>query len=134
MRVRRSRGKVDTYMITIELPWPDKRLNPNSKNRWAKTKATKQARYDAYYITREVVGPYIHNAVPIGYKTQYIFYPPDRRHRDKDNCLAMMKASQDGVADALGINDKYFVPEKPKWGDITPGGKVVLTLEEMNED
>ena len=131
MRVRRSRGKVDTYMIKIELPWPDKRLNPNSKNRWAKTKATKQARHDAYYITREVVGLYICDAVTIGYKTQYIFYPPDRRHRDKDNCLAMMKAYQDGVADALGINDKHFVPEKPEWGEVVKGGCVVLLLDEM---
>ena len=125
-------------MITIELPWPDKRLNPNARNRWAKIKATTQARNDAYYITREVAGPYelikgpnIYSAVPIGYKTQYIFYPPDRRRRDIDNCQAMMKAAQDGVADALGVNDKYFIPEKPEWGEVVKGGQVVLTLEEM---
>ena len=124
-------------MITIELPWPAKELSPNSRNRWAKIKATTQARNDAYYITRvvagpyELKGPYIYDAVPIGYKAQYIFHPPDRRHRDKDNCLAMMKAYQDGIADALGINDRYFIPEKPEWGEVVKGGKVVLRLEEM---
>ncbi len=31
-------------MIEIELPWPDKRLSPNARNRWAKVKATEEAR------------------------------------------------------------------------------------------
>ena len=36
------------------------------------------------------------------------FYPPDRRHRDDDNMISAFKAGRDGVADALGINDKRF--------------------------
>src|SRR3546814_1232582 len=38
------------------------------------------------------------------------FYPPDRRQRDRDNLLSNCKASLDGIADSLGVNDSRFVP------------------------
>lgn len=48
------------------------------------------------------------------------FVPPDRRQRDHDNMIASTKALQDGIADALGVNDRRFrasyvfaEPEKP---------------------
>lgn len=48
------------------------------------------------------------------------FYPPDRRHRDDDNMIGAFKAARDGIADALGVNDRRFrpvyyfeTPEKP---------------------
>lgn len=37
------------------------------------------------------------------------FYPPDRRARDDDNMIASFKAGRDGIALALGIDDKRFV-------------------------
>lgn len=36
------------------------------------------------------------------------FVPPDRRHRDDDNLVASFKAGRDGIAMALGIDDKRF--------------------------
>ena len=117
-------------MIEITLPWPDKRLSPNARNRWAKIKATKQARRDGFYLTLSWTSGMKFFA-PDVIKAQYTFYPPDRRRRDQDNFSAMMKAYQDGIADALGVDDSYFEMEKPIWGDVTPGGKVVLRLEEM---
>jgi crossover junction endodeoxyribonuclease RusA len=36
------------------------------------------------------------------------FMPPDRRARDDDNLIASFKSGRDGMADALGINDKLF--------------------------
>jgi len=38
------------------------------------------------------------------------FYPPDKRHRDADNMVASIKAGLDGIADALRVNDKRFLP------------------------
>ena len=38
------------------------------------------------------------------------FVPPDRRHRDDDNMIASLKAARDGIADALGVNDRRFRP------------------------
>jgi len=36
------------------------------------------------------------------------YYPPDKRNRDWDNIIASSKAAFDGLADALGVNDKRF--------------------------
>jgi Holliday junction resolvase RusA-like endonuclease len=38
------------------------------------------------------------------------FVQPDRRARDRDNLLAALKPSLDGLADALGVNDAQFEP------------------------
>ena len=38
------------------------------------------------------------------------FVPPDRRHRDDDNMIASLKSARDGIADALGVNDRRFRP------------------------
>ena len=56
---------------------------------------------------------------------------PDRRKRDMDNCLAMMKPYQDGICDALGVDDSRIKRTVLEWGDVVKGGKVVLRLEEM---
>ncbi len=121
-------------MIEITLPWPDKRLSPNSRNRWAKTKATKWARQDAFYVTYEAkndVVEWYSGGLPYRILAQYTFYPPDRRRRDRDNYSAMMKAYQDGVCDALGVDDSCFQMAAPIWREVVKGGKVVLRLEEM---
>lgn len=39
-----------------------------------------------------------------------IFVMPDKRHRDLDNCHAALKSALDGMADALGVNDRQFRP------------------------
>ena len=118
-------------MITIELPWPDKRLNPNSRNRWAKMVAKKEARDIGYFTTRDTPTVWVRYGIPEEITAQYTFCPPDRRHRDIDNCLAMMKAVQDGACSALGIDDSCIKRTVLEWGDVTPGGKVILRLEEM---
>ena len=121
-------------MITIELSWPDKRLSPNSRNKWAKVKATEEARNDAFYITYEAkvstVEWYV-GGLPYRILARYTFYPPDRRKRDTDNALSMCKAAQDGVCSALGIDDSRIKRTVLEWGDVVKGGKVVLRLEEM---
>lgn len=37
-----------------------------------------------------------------------VFVPPDRRHRDLDNCIASIKAGLDGLADVLGVDDSRW--------------------------
>ncbi len=69
--------------------------------------------------------------LPYRISAQYTFYPPDRRRRDQDNYSAAMKAYQDGVADALGVDDSCFQMAAPEWGDVVRGGKVTLRLEEL---
>lgn len=54
------------------------------------------------------------------------FYPPVTRERDRDNLIASFKAHQDGIADALGIDDRNFdvtytveAPAKPGRVEVT---------------
>ena len=60
----------------------------------------------------------------------YTFCPPDKRKRDLSNFVASMKGAEDGIADALGVDDSHFHPQEPQWGDVCkPYGKVKVTLE-----
>ena len=55
------------------------------------------------------------------------FCEPDKRHRDRMNVEASCKAYFDGIADALGVNDRRFVPTYA-WGERVKCGAVVVTL------
>lgn len=97
--------------MKITLPWPDMSLMPNRKNgrHWGGTQAAKvRARQDGYYAAKSahrgdiVLG----ETIPL----RITFAAPDRRHRDLDNLLACMKHTLDGVAQALGVDDKQFRP------------------------
>ena len=97
--------------MKIVLPWPDMSLMPNRKNgrHWAGTQAAKvRARQDGYYAAKEVKEG---TCLPDGnIPLRITFMAPDKRHRDLDNLLAAMKASLDGIAQALGVDDKQFRP------------------------
>ena len=56
------------------------------------------------------------------------FCPPDRRARDLDGLLSSCKASLDGVAHALGVNDARFEPLTLRRGRVVKGGVVVLEV------
>ena len=116
-------------MIIIELPWPDKRLSPNSRCHW-REKSKAATEYRSYAFT-EVIVKRLREALNGYQQASYTFHPPDRRKRDIDNCLAMMKAAQDGVCQALNIDDECIKRTILEWGEVVKGGKVVLTLEEM---
>lgn len=60
------------------------------------------------------------------------FYPPDRRHRDDDNLIASFKAGRDGIALALGIDDKRFRCYPYVKNQI--GGMVKVRLTSMPEE
>lgn len=53
-----------------------------------------------------------------------IFYPPDNRRRDLDNCHAAIKSGLDGMASALGVDDRVFRPITLDFGEKIEGGKV----------
>jgi len=48
-------------------------------------------------------------------------YPPDNRHRDADNAFASCKAMLDGLADAMGVNDRRFRPSMQFMDPDKPG-------------
>ena len=111
--------------MQIELPYPPKELSPNATLHWAKKmKFKKSYRHTCWALTlaQKLVAP------PEGrIDIQITFYPPDRRHRDADNMVASIKAGLDGVADALKVNDKRFLPTF-KFSE-EPLGKVVIEIK-----
>lgn len=98
--------------VIVELPFPDRRLNPNSSKgkHWAATVALrKAARADAAVLTRAAgAGGLFTTSQELAIVITFI--QPDRRARDRDNLLAACKPMLDGVADALGVNDSQFEP------------------------
>ena len=118
-------------MNELTLPWPPKELNPNKRLHWAqKSKAAKMYRDACYMLAIEAGAK---NGIPWeGDIHLFIdFYPPDRRHRDDDNMIAAFKSGRDGVAEALGVNDKRFKTHPYVRDQI--GGMVKLTFTKKPE-
>lgn len=111
---------------TITLPWPDARLSPNGRYHWSKvSQAKKAAKRTAHYAVLEAkIGKIETDRVDI----RYSFHPPDRRLYDLDNLVARMKASADGIANALNVNDRIFHPHVNPLQEVVKGGKVVVEL------
>lgn len=124
-------GPDNTNPMLIKLPWPHKELSPNSRAHWgARARRTASARrFAAYACKAHHRFDNIKDADCTGYKLTFGFFPPDRRRRDLDNIQASMKASIDGIADALGVDDSAFEIEWPThWGEVTKNGVVAVFI------
>lgn len=117
----------------IDLPWPAPELSPNSRVHWArKAPKVKHARMAAFALLSASV-PARERKLDwpkVGVRVE--FFPPDRRHRDRDNIQASCKAYFDGISDAIGIDDRHFVPTY-SLGDPVKGGLVRVTLSPVVE-
>lgn len=114
----------------ILLPWPNKALSPNSRTHWSvKSKAVKQARMDGFHAALAAGYGKSSFADYVGRIHVWIdYYAKTRNYPDHDNCLSASKAYIDGIADALGVNDKRFVPHPFVKDETAKGGKVVIRL------
>ena len=101
--------------MRVILDWPYAALWPNARPHWAaKAKATKAYRFAAkVLLCGAAVGP-----------VRVTFCPKSRGPMpDRDNCIAAFKAGQDGLADALRVNDRdltvtYEMGERCKDGGV----------------
>lgn len=121
-------------MLTITLLKPNKALHPNARATWrAKMQPCKKARTYARLVTQSVLqskGLSADEFRPIGYALTW-FYKGVKP--DADNCLAACKAYLDGVADALGINDKDLdVFGIYREHNITCSNCIILTFYTQN--
>jgi len=113
-------------MITLQLAWPDKALSPNGRpHRMAKARMVKLHRTAAWAVTLEALAGKKW-AEKVAYLS-WTFHPKTKNAVDIDNCIASQKAHADGIADALGIDDKNF---RSTYRICEPikGGKVVVTI------
>jgi len=92
--------------MELVLPWPPKALSPNARTHWrAKAPITKAYKQACWALCKEA-GMVAPDSGDIHLFIDY--YPPDRRARDQDNMISSSKALFDGIAAALGVNDKRF--------------------------
>lgn len=114
--------------VTFWLPWPDKALSPNARVHWAaRAKAVKAARRLSFLTLRRDL-PTL--KVPEGciVDLEYVFIPPNLRRYDDDGLAARMKASRDGIADFLQVDDNIFRQHHRLSKVPTPGGQVIVKL------
>lgn len=110
----------------ITFPWPPKQLSPNARLHWAaKGKAAKGYRESCHWLTKASGARIDWDGVVHVWIT---FVPPDRRHRDDDNMIGAFKAGRDGMASALGIDDKRVRIHPSVSDEVTAGGAVVVRL------
>ena len=113
-------------MISIDLAWPDKNLNPNARPHWAeKARLVKKARAAAGWAAKAAGADKI-KADKLDLTISFL--PPDARSRDTDNLIASLKASLDGLADVTGIDDSRFNLTIRR-GDVVRNGLVRIEIQ-----
>jgi hypothetical protein len=118
-------------MLTLLLPWPSADLSPNARvHHFTRHRAAKSAKNYAFNMALSLMGPLgIRKGSWRGpIEVQYTFHPSIDRARDDDNFAARMKASRDGVALALGVDDKLFTMQPVVFGAKKSPACVVMTL------
>lgn len=113
----------------IVLPFPPSSLSGHAKGHWrAKAAETKKHRQWAHDATLAAFWPARPDFPATGdIRVRIQFVPPDMRS-DRANFPNRTKAYLDGIAQALGVNDKRFVPAYEFLPAAAPG-EVRVTLE-----
>lgn len=111
----------------IELPFPPAILSGHTdgKGRWAKIAATKKHREWARLATLAACVKAPDGTGDI--RVSMTFYPPDRRG-DRVNYPNRVKPYWDGIADALKVNDRRFLPSY-HFAEPVHNPRVVVTIE-----
>ena len=111
----------------IDLPYPDKALWPNGRAHWAsKARETKKHRDWAMLATLDAKVPKGAQIASI----RIMCYPKRTGPLpDRDNVTAACKAMLDGIADALGVNDRDFPAPIVEFGEREGRFAVVLQTD-----
>lgn len=120
----------------IELPFPAKILWPNGRGHWAARNRAFQAHKQWAWAMGRAAG--VHGYVQLDpakppeprVRWSATFYPKTRHKIDRDNAAASLKAYQDGLAQAMGLNDSAFENPTIHFAEPVKHGKVVIVLGE----
>ncbi|MDR6394644.1 hypothetical protein [Herbaspirillum seropedicae] len=100
-------------LVVVTLPFPNPKLNPNRSKglHWSATSGLrKKAHLEGYVLAKDAANRAKWTPTGDDIALRITFEMPDRRPRDRDNLLAAMKCSLDGIAEALGVDDNQFDP------------------------
>jgi crossover junction endodeoxyribonuclease RusA len=111
--------------IRISFPWPPQALSPHAKGSpWPRINATKTYRYQAKVLALSAKVPKSPTA-----RLVFTFHPP-RRAGDPHNLPGRVKALIDGIADAMGCDDKAFrCAFAETFAEPVKGGAVIVEIE-----
>lgn len=112
----------------LELPYPAKILWPNGRpGHWAQVR--REARKHREWAFYAAIEAGLHGTgVPARWSAT--FYPKTAHRVDTDNAAASLKAYQDGIAAAIGVDDKDFPAPTVRFAEPVKGGRVVIVLGE----
>lgn len=111
-------------MDAICFAWPDSRLSPNgTRNARLRARLTKIERQRAAETAHR------HGVSPVDPVRVVAInaHPPSARW-DDDNARAITKVIRDGIADAMGSDDRHFRPDYPIGAPVR-GGAIVVEVE-----
>ena len=109
-------------MNTVSIPWPDKKLHPNTRTDRRHTGAIrKRYRSTCWALAKNAkIDPALHHL-------DITFFPPDKRKRDLDGMLGAIKYGLDGIAMALGVDDyEWSMSIRRGPSDKTKAGYVLI--------
>lgn len=114
--------------LTVKLIWPPSSLSGHAKGKywWSRSKPTNQHRAWGAQATLHALAGHKPVIPPGDIPIRVIFIPPDRRG-DRMNYPNRVKAGIDGIAEALGVNDKRFKPSY-EFREPEPPGCVLVEV------
>lgn len=126
--------------LKLALPWPARELWPNRSGRqgmpWqVKRRLAKEARalarLNALVEGWNSLAAGANDPWPVGdIPVTLTFCPPNRIRRDLDGMYSACKPYQDGLAEALGLDDSRFNPVTLRRGAVVKGGQVIVEIGE----
>lgn len=114
--------------MRFALPFPPvSKLGLNARTHWAeRARLVRSARFEACALTKQASrDAAIPDARPLPIK--FIFHPPNKIRRDRDNMVAALKPYADGIADAIGVDDALWEPTYAT-GEPIKGGCVIVEI------
>jgi len=120
--------------LTFEFPWPPRELSPNARVHWrVLAKARQQYKEDCGWLVYNQLWP-VRSPTPRGPLlsspvTAQVTFVNNRRRRDPDNHMAMLKAVWDAMVGVGLLEDDskdHLRILDPKWEVGEP--KVIVTL------
>ncbi|WP_299663878.1 hypothetical protein [uncultured Ruegeria sp.] len=115
--------------VSVTLPWPPKELSPNFRTRShrlvsVRRKEYRKACFDAAW-DRGI------RPVQLLALKSVTFHPSGNYGYDDDNLRSRFKAGRDGLAEAMGVDDRTFNDVPHELGAVVKGGAIVALLEEI---
>ena len=113
----------------IILPWPVSPLWPNrgKGGHWAAINGPRQAQRRLAWALAKEAGWRPYSGPVVDVRMTWIACPPTKVSRfDRSNLLAACKGAEDGLADAIGVDDSLFTPTVERGERCKDGGVIVL--------